>query len=282
VLDVYQSCRTVTVGGFSINVTDHGPIDGDVVLMIHGFPDSARLWRYQIPALVEAGYRVIAPDLRGFGRSDRPEQVADCAMAFMAIDMIAILDDIGVDNAHVVGHDWGAALGWYLAGAHADRVRSLVALSAGHPGGFTAAGVAQREKSWYMLYFLIEGLAEERLPADDWYWLRAWARSHTEIDNWIADLERPGALTAALNVYRANIRPETWITPPRPMPKIELPVLGVWSSDDMALTEKQMTASEDFVAGDWSYQRIDGVGHWIPLEAPEILNPLLIEWFDTH
>lgn len=280
--DVYQSSKTIRCGEIDLNVTDHGPADGAAVLLIHGFPDSARLWRNQIPALVNAGYRVIAPDLRGFGRSHRPTEVVDCSMGLIAEDMTAILDHLGITQAHIVGHDWGAAVAWYLAETRPDRARSVVALSAGHPGGFTAAGVAQREKSWYMLYFLFDGLAEERLPADDWYWLRAWAGSHSEIEHWISDLERPGALTAALNIYRANIRPETWITRPRPLPKIDLPVLGVWSSGDMALTETQMTASGDFVAGEWRYQRVEGVGHWIPLEAPELLSDLLIDWCGSH
>jgi pimeloyl-ACP methyl ester carboxylesterase len=280
--DPYQSSRMVDVGGVNIAVTDNGPEDGEPVVLIHGFPDSARLWRHQIPALAEAGHRVVAPDLRGFGRSDRPEQVADYSMTLIAADVTAILDELGIEVAHIVGHDWGAALAWYMAETRPERFKTLVALSAGHQGGFTAAGVAQREKSWYMLYFLFEGLAEERLPADDWYWLRAWARSHSEIDNWIADLSRPGALTAALNIYRANIRPETWITRPRPLSKVELPVLGVWSAGDVALTEMQMTASEEFVAGEWRYERIEDVGHWIPLEAPERLNELLLDWLESH
>jgi pimeloyl-ACP methyl ester carboxylesterase len=279
-IDVYQSSRIVRVGEVDLNVTDHGPVDGAVVLMIHGFPDSARLWRHQIPALVEAGYRVIAPDLRGFGRSDRPTEVADCAMAVIVGDMLAILDDAGAAQAHVVGHDWGAAVAWSLAGMAPARVRTLTAISVGHPGAFAAAGLAQREKSWYMLLFQFEGVSEEWLSGNDWYWLRRWTRSD-EIDHWIADLSRPGALTAAINIYRANMPPESLLKPPRTTP-VEVPVLGVWSTDDIALTEKQMTGSEAFVSGEWRYERFEAVGHWIPLEAPERLNPLLLEWLGSH
>ena len=278
--DVYQSCRTVNAGEFTISVTDHGPADGDVVLMIHGFPDSARLWRHQIPVLVEAGYRVVAPDLRGFGRSDRPGRVADCGMFAMCTDMVAVLDDIGADRAHVVGHDWGAAVAWSLAGMARDRVRSLTAISVGHPGAFAAAGLAQREKSWYMLLFQFEAVAEEWLSGNDWYWLRRWTHSE-EIEHWIADLSRPGALTSALNIYRANMPPESLLSSPLTTP-VEVPVLGVWSTDDVALTEKQMAGSEAFTTDEWRYERIEGVGHWIPLEAPDRLNTLLIEWFGSH
>ncbi|MCI0543728.1 MAG: alpha/beta fold hydrolase [Actinobacteria bacterium] len=280
--DVYEGCRTVTNGGVTLTVTDHGPRDGVPVLMVHGFPDSARLWRHQIPVLVEHGYRVIAPDLRGYGRSDKPQAVEDCAITVLAGDMTAILDDAGVERAHYVGHDWGSALGWFFATTQPQRVRSLVALSAGHAGGFDAAGVVQREKTWYILFFLIEGLAERRLPEDDWYWFRSWIGRHPEIETWIADLSRPGALTAALNIYRANINPESWIRPARDHPKVTVPTMGVWSSKDLALTETQMTASEEYVAGEWRYERIEGASHWIPLDAPDELNRILLDWLSFH
>jgi pimeloyl-ACP methyl ester carboxylesterase len=280
--DVYEGCRTVVNEGVSLTVTEHGPSDGVPVLMVHGFPDSARLWRHQIPALTDAGYRVIAPDLRGYGRSDKPQEVSACGIDIIARDMVAILDDAGVDQAHYVGHDWGSALGWYFATIHPDRVRSLVALSAGHAGGFNAAGVIQREKTWYMLYFLIDGLAEKRLPADDWYWFRTWMGGYPELETWIEDLSRPGALTAALNIYRANINPETWITPPRDYPKVRVPTLGVWSTRDLALTEKQMTASADYVDAEWRYEKLEGASHWIPLDAPQELNRLLLDWLGSH
>jgi pimeloyl-ACP methyl ester carboxylesterase len=196
--------------------------------------------------------------------------------------MVTILDEAGVDQAHYVGHDWGSALGWYFATIHPDRVRSLVALSAGHAGGFNAAGVIQREKTWYMLYFLIDGLAEKRLPADDWYWFRTWMGGYPELETWIEDLSRPGALTAALNIYRANINPETWITPPRDYPKVRVPTLGVWSTRDLALTEKQMTASADYVDAEWRYEKLEGASHWIPLDAPQELNRLLLDWLGSH
>lgn len=276
--DVYSSCRQVLSDGIMVNVADHGPTDGEAVLMLHGFPDSARLWRSQVPALVEAGYRVLAPDLRGFGRSQIDVSVPQCGMASLCADALAVLDDAGVDRAHVVGHDWGAAVSWMLALSAPDRFRSLTALSVGHPSAFQRAGVAQREKSWYMLLFQFEGVAETALSADDWRWLRRWGAGCGEADNWIADLSRPGALEAALAIYRANSRPESFIAPPRDHPPVEVPVMGVWSTEDPALTERQMVESERYVSGPWRYERLEGVGHWIPVEAPEELNALLLDW----
>jgi len=238
----------------SLHVVDEGA--GPAVVLLHGFPDSSALWRHQIPMLVEAGYRVIAPDLRGFGASDRPADVDAYRLEASVADILAILDQRGIEQADVVGHDWGAALGWALAGFVPDRVRSLVAVSVGHPAGYftdtlrqrgieradvvghdwgAALGGAlagfvpdrirslvavsvghpagyftdtlrQREMSWYILFFLPPGVAEEALPRDGWTLLRTWlAGQGDDLDRYVADLSRPGALTAALNWYRANL-----------------------------------------------------------------------------
>src|SRR5947209_8114539 len=127
--------------------------EGRPVVLIHGFPDSGRLWRHQVPALAEAGFRVIVPDLRGYGRSDKPVDVDAYALQFLAADVLAVMGDAGVERAHVVGHDWGAAIAWGLGALAGDRVEHLVALSVGHPATFLANGFEQHQKSWYMLLF---------------------------------------------------------------------------------------------------------------------------------
>jgi pimeloyl-ACP methyl ester carboxylesterase len=279
VFDVYSSMRTIASDGVEVVVTDHGPEEGEPVLLIHGFPDSSRLWRHQIPILNEAGYRTLAPDLRGYGRSFKPTDVEDYEIGLVAGDMIAVLDDTGIETAHVVGHDWGGALGWFLAIAHPQRVRSLVAVSVGHPSAFRQAGYRQLEKTWYMLLFQFRGVAERWLSDDDWANLRGWTQGNSEIENWIEDLSRPGALTAALGLYRANMGPERLLRRRTEFPPVQVPVMGVWSSDDFALTEEQMTKSAGHVAGEFRYERIEGVSHWIPPEAPDELNRLLLDWY---
>lgn len=280
--DVYSVAQQVRVGEIEIVVTDHGSRNGTPVLLIHGFPDSARLWRHQIPALTHAGYRAIAPDLRGFGRSDRPADVDEYKMSTVARDMIAVLDDADLDEVHVVGHDWGAAIAWYLALTSPDRVRTLVALSVGHPSAFREAGIQQVEKSWYMLLFQFQGVAESWLSDNDWRGLREWTGSPPEIDHWINDLSRPGATTAALNLYRANMGPERLIAPARNLPPLDIPAMGIWSTDDIALLEEQMTESKRFVTGEWRYERIENATHWIPVDTPDRLNRLLLEWLGEH
>jgi len=227
--------------------------------------------------LVDAGYRVIVPDLRGFGESSKPAEIDKYGILDLVGDVLGILDSVGVQRAHVVGHDWGAALAWAIGAFVPDRVDHLVALSVGHPSSFTSAGFEQRQKSWYMLFFQFEGIAEQWLSADDWANMRAWAQ-HPDIDQVAIDLAQPGALTAALNWYRANLHPRTWIEPALVFPKVQAPTLGVWSSGDFALEEVGMTGSDRFIEGSWRYERIEGPGHWMQLEAPDEVSALLLDF----
>jgi pimeloyl-ACP methyl ester carboxylesterase len=277
--------RRLRAGGLAFNLAEAG--DGPPVLLLHGFPDSWRLWRYQIPALAKAGHRVIAPDLRGFGETDRPAAVEDYRLRTLVNDVVGLLDALELDRAAVVGHDWGAALAWAVARFVPDRVTRLVVVSVGHPVANAAAGLAQRRLSWYMLWFLFPGVAERVLPEDDWAVFRRWAwngarrGADPDLDRQLADLSRPGALAAGLNWYRANIDPATFVIndPTRiSVPPVACPTMGVWSGDDFALTEAQMTGSGRFVSGPWRYERLDGVDHWVPVHAPERLTELLVDF----
>ena len=267
----------ITANGLSFHVVDEG--SGSPVLLLHGFPDSSALWRHQIPALVDAGHRVIAPDLRGFGASDRPDGVAAYAVPTLLADVLGILDAVGVERADVVGHDWGAGLGWVLASLAPQRVQRYVPLSVGRSTEYFL-DMRQREMSWYMLLFLFEGVAEEALRRDGWALLRAWMRDPVDIERYIADLSRPGALTAALSYYRANLPVEVLagVADSPALPPVACPVLGVWSDGDLGCGEAQMLASEKHVTGPWRYHRIEGAGHWIPLDAPDELNALLVDY----
>jgi pimeloyl-ACP methyl ester carboxylesterase len=263
-------------GGLGIHYEVTG--NGRPVVLLHGFPDSGRLWRHQVPTLAGAGFRVIVPDLRGYGRSDKPSAVEAYGIQAVAGDVLAVMGDAGVERAHVVGHDWGAAVAWGLAALVGDRVDHLVALSVGHPARFRAGpGFEQHEKSWYMLLFQFAGVAEQWLSADDWANFRAWSR-HPDADAVIAELESGGSLTPGLNYYRANLPPEVWLSSGRALPAIRAPTMGVWSSGDIALTERQMTESAQNVAGPWRYARLEGPGHWMQLEAPDEVSRLLIDF----
>ena len=258
--------------GISYEVTGQGR----PVILLHGFPDSGRLWRNQVPALAEAGFQVIVPDLRGYGLSDKPEAVDSYSLLALAGDVMAVLTDAGADRAHIVGHDWGAALAWVLAALAPERVDHLAVLSVGHPATFRRT-LAQKEKSWYMLLFQFAGIAEHWLSDNDWANFRAWG-NHPDEQAVINDLEANKSLTPALNWYRANVPPESFIAPPLALPGVQAPTMGIWSSGDMALNEQQMTDSAENVTGPWRYERIDGPGHWMQLEAPDTINRLLTEF----
>ena len=262
-------------GGVGIEYEVTG--EGRPVVLIHGFPDSGRLWRNQVRALADAGLKVIVPDMRGYGASDKPAGVEPYNILYLVADVGAVLDDAGVERAHVVGHDWGAAVAWVLAAVAPERVDHLVALSVGHPSTFRTEGFEQYEKSWYMLLFQFEGIAERWLSDDAWRNLRAWG-SHPDLDAVIAELEAHGSLTPALNWYRANVPPESYVSPPVDLPAVQAPTMGVWSSGDIALTEGQMTRSAANVSGKWRYERLDGPGHWMQLEAPDEVNRLLLDF----
>jgi pimeloyl-ACP methyl ester carboxylesterase len=262
-------------GGVGIEYEVTG--EGRPVVLLHGWPDSGRLWRNQVSALAAAGFKVIVPDLRGFGRSDKPADVEAYSIPFLAGDVLAVLDAAGVERAHVVGHDWGAALAWATASLVPDRVDHLVALSVGNPMAFGSAGFPQREKSWYMLLFQFVDIAEQWLSNDDWKNFRDWG-GHPDADAVIAEIEATGSLTSGLNYYRANLPPASLVGPALELPLVQAPTMGVWSSGDMALLEHQMQASGAFVSGSWRYERLDGPGHWMQLEAPDDVNRLLLDF----
>jgi len=264
-------------GGVGIEYSVSGPEGGRPVLLLHGFPDTGDLWRHQVPALVGAGLRVIVPDQRGYGRTDKPDGVDAYNVVYLVGDAIAVLDDVGVERAAVVGHDWGAAVAWGMASLAPERVERVAALSVGHPLSFAGAGLPQREKSWYMLLFQFAGIAEQWLTDNDWANFREWSR-YPEVDSIISRLEADKSLTPGLNWYRANVPPEALVGPPMELPMVQAPAMGVWSSGDFALTEVQMTGSAQFCAGGFRYERIDGPGHWMQLEAPDAVNALLVDF----
>jgi pimeloyl-ACP methyl ester carboxylesterase len=264
---------TVQANGVELYVEEHGV--GDPVLLLHGWPDSAALWRNQVPFLAGHGFRVITPDLRGFGRSSRPPEVDSYKLANIITDVAGVLDALGVTAAHVVGHDWGAAVAWLTAMFLPDRVRTLTAISVPHL--LATQTRRQREMAWYQLFFQFEEIAEATLAHDDWAALRELAAGYKDIDRAISDLSRPGALTASLNWYRANAAPR--MPGPRPeLPPVTVPALGVWSDGDRYLDGARMRASGDLVRGPWRYEEIAGASHWIPLDAPDTLNELLLAW----
>lgn len=258
----------------ALRIVDEGA--GPPVVLLHGFPDRAELWRDVGARLREAGLRTLAVDLPGFGDSPMSPERAGYRADRVAAQILRQLRDMGVDTpVDVVGHDWGAYLGWVMCLGHPDRVRRHAALSVGHPKAFVLAGLEQKRKATYMLTWQVPGVTERRLRRGDFRRLRAFfGGRHPDEEQVVRDLHRPGRLTAGLNWYRENyFRAVTtrWRS-------CEVPTLGIWSTEDRYLAEDQMVGSARYVTAPWRYARLDGVGHWMPLEAPDRVAELLVPW----
>jgi len=267
----------IEANGLEFYVRDQG--SGTPVILLHGFPDTGDLWRNQVPALTNAGFRTIVPDMRGRGRSSKPPAVSDYRLSTIVRDVIGIMDTLGIPRAHVVGHDWSAAVAWLLAALAPERVDRLVAISVGAPGAGAKPTLEEFQKGWYRLLFLFEGTAEELVQRDDWYLFRLFLGGAQDTDAYIKSLSEPGALTPALNWYRANLPVQAILgrTGGPQLPMIKADTLGIWSTGDLYLTEEAMTRSEQRVQGRWRYERFAG-SHWVPLDEPDHLNQLLLEF----
>ena len=267
----------IEANGLQFHVRDEG--SGTPVILLHGFPDTGDLWRNQVPALVKNGFRTIVPDMRGRGRSSKPPNVADYRLSTIVRDVTGILDALRIERAHVVGHDWSAGVAWLLAALVPERVDRLVAISVGAPATGAKPSLEELQKGWYRLLFLFEGTAEELIQRDDWYLFRLFLAGAKDTDAYVKTLSEPGALTPALNWYRANLPVQAILgrTGGPRLPAVKANTLGIWSTGDLYLTEEAMTRSAQAIEGQWRHERFEG-SHWVPLDQPDRLNRLLLEF----
>nr|WP_269749027.1 alpha/beta fold hydrolase [Desulfocicer vacuolatum] len=264
--------RFVKAGELNFRVFVRG--HGVPLLLLHGFPDNLEMWSKMVPDLVAAGYKVIAFDQRGFGGTDAPPGRACYKIENLVNDIPRLLNELEIKGpVHVLGHDWGAITGWCFALFYPDMVKSLLAVSVGHPQSYGKAGLYQKLiKGFYVLWFQASGMAEYYLLHGGF---KRWMPSHPKGEEVIKEMSRPGRLTASINLYRANLLDVLL----KPWPRCRVPVLGIWSDGDDYLTEEQMKNSEKYMEADWQYLRIKGAGHWIPLENPAVLTNESVSWF---
>ena len=276
------------VGEFTFDAIAAGPVDGELVFMLHGFPQSSYEFRNQIPAVAEMGFRVVAPDQRGYSPGARPEDVEAYAVGNLVADVVGMANALGKERFHVVGHDWGAAVAWNVGLTNPDRVISLVPLSVPHPYAFSEALRSstgdQAERSGYFQLFASDSAAATFL-ANDAEGLRgiyaAWSGgglSDEDVQVYVDLLSEPGALQAALNWYGAmNLGAGGAAVTP-----IGMPTMFVWSTEDTALGREGAELTEKYVEGPYRFEVIEGVSHWIPEEAADQLNALLREHFAAN
>ena len=251
------------------------------VLLLHGFPEAAPEWEHQLVTLPSAGYRAVAPDQRGYSPGVRPEAAGEYRMELLVADVLAIADALGWHRFDLVGHDWGAAVAWVVAGKHPDRLRTLTAVSVPHPAPLLAAlreDEDQRQRSAYIKLFRQAGYAEQRLMENNGEALRQIYGDgvpRSRVEDYLARLSEPGALTAALNWYRALGSGED-------LGKITVPTMYVWSTEDVAVGSTAALATADWVTGPYHFEMLEDVSHWIPEEAGETLSKLLLEHLAAH
>ena len=263
----------LAVDGLVLEADAWGPPDGPPVLLLHGFPEGRGCWSRLAPRLADAGLRVVAPDQRGYSPGARPPDVAAYALDRLVADAAEVLDRLGWTDAHVVGHDWGAAVGWALAATRPERVRTLTAVSVPHPAAFAAALRSrpdQMARSAYVGLFRMEGRAERVLLADDGRRLRAMVAGpwldDAGVDALVAPLLEPGALTAALAWYRATGTADLAAVPP-----VEVPTTYLWGPQDVAVSRAAAVGAASFARGEYRFVELPGVGHWVPEQAPDRL-----------
>jgi pimeloyl-ACP methyl ester carboxylesterase len=273
---VIDESLMLDVNGIRMHTTMTG--QGPPVLLLHGFPDTHLVWRKQVGVLAAAGYRVLAPDLRGYGRSDAPGGIVDYTLEKLRGDVLGVLDALKIDKVSLVGHDWGGLIGWQLAALAPQRIERLVALSTGHPSAIARAGLIQHLRMTYVLGFMLPGIAEQMLRAGDWFMMRQFTGEPGQAEHWKRDLSPPGRLTAALNYYRANIG----LALPKGYPKVRVPVMGIWSDGDPALGEKQMRYSARYVDAEFRFERIHDADHWLQLTAHDRVNRLLLDFLGSR
>jgi pimeloyl-ACP methyl ester carboxylesterase len=262
--------------GLTFDVLDAGPVDGEPVVLLHGFPQDSTAWHRVAPALHQHGLRTLAPDQRGYSPMARPRGRSAYRLRETTEDVLALLDAAGLQSAHVVGHDWGGIVAWALGAWHPDRVRTLTVLSVPHPGAMAKAMVSsdQALRSYYMGLFQVPLLPERLLLAGHGAALRRMLHRGglpaDAVDHYVARMREPGALPAALGWYRAlpwNGRD--------PVGTVRVPTLHVWSTGDTFLGRAGIEATGRYVDAPYRLEVLEDVTHWIPELAAERVAELV-------
>jgi pimeloyl-ACP methyl ester carboxylesterase len=272
-------------GGVRLHYVEAG--EGPLVVLLHGFPEFWYSWRHQIPALAQAGFHVVAPDMRGYDLSDKPQSWRAYDTGLLADDIAGLVRSFGEQRAYVVGHDWGAAVAYAVAMGHPGVVRRLAILNVPHPArmleGFRT--LKQLRKSWYMFFFQIPRLPEHLIGRDDFSFakrsLRADSKdafSDDDLERYVEAWSQPGALTGMINYYRAALRrsPGKALAQMKP---IEAQTLVIWGMRDRHLGSELAEPASEWVPN-VRVERIPEATHWVQHDAPERVNELLVEFLD--
>jgi epoxide hydrolase 4 len=276
------------VGEVRLHYVECGAAD-DLVILLHGFPECWYSWRHQLPVLGR-DHHVVAPDLRGYNFSDKPKLISDYAIAHLVEDIAGLIRHFGHDRAAVVAHDWGAGVAWALATKHPEMVSRLVAMQVPPPAAWRANfTLKQFLRSWYMFFFQLPRLPERWASANDFARIDRMYRETTvrpgsfrpeDIAIYKEALRRPGALTASINYYRANVFKSLMRGGVENQDRgvIKAPTLFIFAEQDIAIIPETVRGLERFIDGPYKELRIPDSGHWVQNEAVEEVNTALIEF----
>jgi len=264
--------------GLRFRAIDSGPADGEAVVLLHGFPQRTSSWDEVVPHLHAAGLRTLVLDQRGYCETARPRGRRAYRLSELVSDVTALLDSAGLERAHVVGHDWGAAVAWGVAAAHPQRVRSLTAVSVPHPAAFLKAMVASDQllRSWYIGFFQLPWLPEKVLTSSGRRPERALAgmgMTRPMIERFRREMVADGAIPGGLGWYRAL----PFASPKGSTARILVPTTFVWSDNDPALGRGGAERTAHYVDADYRFVEFSGVSHWIPDERPVELAEAIID-----
>jgi pimeloyl-ACP methyl ester carboxylesterase len=279
----------IDVGEVRLHVTMAGNPKDPAVLLLHGFPQSSRLWRTYLEPLAAKGFHVLAPDMRGYGASDKPHDVASYTSRHLVADQVGLIRATGHERAHVVAHDWGGVVAWHLAAQRPEVVDRLVILNAPHPDRMREVlrgGNAQRRRSWYIFFFQLPFLPERMLTranamAKLFYGTckdkSAFPRE--EVEAYQRAIEAPGGARGMLAYYRAAMRGLGSRAERKELPAIEAPTLLLWGLEDTALGPELAERLEGRVK-DLTVERVAGASHWLADERPELVLERALAFFE--
>jgi len=279
----------VEANGLRVHYVAQGA--GPLLLLLHGFPEFWYSWRFQIPGLARH-FRVVAPDLRGYNETDKPEGIEAYRISVIVKDVLALIRALGETRAVVCGHDWGGVVAWRLAIHYPEAVERLVVLNAPHPLKFLEAfrkgHLPQLRRSWYMFLFQLPGVAERLLEADRFRLLwdltfGGWGSRRPvnarDLEAYIEAMARPGALTAALNWYRVQFaRIDLVSLTPSAFPKIQAPTLMIWGEKDGALGKELAKGTAKYIAGRFRRVYLPHAGHFVHQESPAEVTALILDF----
>lgn len=267
---------------------------GKLMIMLHGFPEFWYSWRHQIPVMAEY-FKVVAPDMRGYNESEKPEGVDKYRINLLVEDIMGLIKAFGEEKTIIVGHDWGAIVAWSFAMTHPEAAERLIIMNAPHPAVWQEKAKysgRQLQKSWYVFFFQKEKVPESYFSRNNYIALKLMLSNSTfkkgvfseeDLEKFMEAWSKPGALTASINYYRANIRPEIFMEEiPLKFPKITSPTLVIWGEEDVALTLEVSKGAEKYVDTSYTIRYIPKCGHWVQNEEPKVVNNYILEFLRDY